>query len=174
MRLIIARYSSASARCSTPCLSVLTSTGRRRGHSVGSLGGRSCSSPRHGHSPSVSPWLPGSGGAHGGSYPPSRSGGKSGESALPLHVKESGEMARRDSANEVSQGHAHGQPYPRTTTPETGRGGVWPSPPHLECGDRRFESCRPDQTPEPATLSELASFSGSRQRILNPQTSVRI
>lgn len=70
-------------------------------------------------------------------------------------------QARRDSTNEVSHGHEYGQPYSRIATPETGRGGVWPSPPHLECGDRRFESCRPDQThPATATLDDPVSSSG--------------
>ena len=45
---------------------------------------------------------------------------------------------------DVFHRHAHDQPYPRTATPETGRGGVWPSPLVLETRDRRFKSCRPD------------------------------
>lgn len=74
----------------------------------------------------------------------------------------------------VRQSNAHDQSYPRTATPNSGRGGVWPSPPHLECGDRRFKSCRPDHNLPTATLSEPVSFSGPRRRILNPQTSVQI
>lgn len=40
--------------------------------------------------------------------------------------------------------HVNGLQIPRTPTPETGRRGVWPSPPALEAGDRWFESSRPD------------------------------